>query len=104
LRIDCATSSLDQVLPVDADTGEEVANEDIVKGYKVDTDSHVEVIRPEGFARCFRINAVIISLATKSRDAIRARLVRTPPLSHARPTDERRRRQSGVRPSCRERR
>ena len=27
---------------VDADTGEEVANEDIVKGYKVDTDTYIE--------------------------------------------------------------
>src|ERR1700761_8458311 len=32
---------------VDADTGEEVANEDIVKGYKVDTDALVEVTKDE---------------------------------------------------------
>jgi DNA end-binding protein Ku len=32
---------------VDADTGEEVANEDIVKGYKVDTDTLVEVTKEE---------------------------------------------------------
>jgi DNA end-binding protein Ku len=32
---------------VDADTGEEVANEDIVKGYKVDTDTYIEVTREE---------------------------------------------------------
>jgi DNA end-binding protein Ku len=32
---------------VDADTGEEVANEDIVKGYKVDTDTFVEVTKDE---------------------------------------------------------
>jgi DNA end-binding protein Ku len=32
---------------VDADTGEEVANEDIVKGYKVDTDTFVEVTQEE---------------------------------------------------------
>src|ERR1700745_2813465 len=32
---------------VDADTGEEVANEDIVKGYKVDTDTFIEVTRDE---------------------------------------------------------
>ena len=32
---------------VDADTGEEVSNEDIVKGYKVDTDTFVEVTREE---------------------------------------------------------
>jgi DNA end-binding protein Ku len=32
---------------VDADTGEEVASEDIIKGYKVDTDSYVEVSKDE---------------------------------------------------------
>jgi DNA end-binding protein Ku len=32
---------------VDAETGEEVANEDIVKGYKVDTDTYVTVDRDE---------------------------------------------------------
>ena len=32
---------------VDADTGEEVANEDIVKGYKVDTDTYIEVTKEE---------------------------------------------------------
>jgi DNA end-binding protein Ku len=32
---------------VDADTGEEVANEDIVKGYKVDTNTYVEVTKDE---------------------------------------------------------
>jgi DNA end-binding protein Ku len=32
---------------VDADTGEEVANEDIVKGYKVDTETFVEVTKEE---------------------------------------------------------
>jgi len=32
---------------VDAETGEEVANEDIVKGYKVDTDTFVEVTKEE---------------------------------------------------------
>src|SRR6201746_264555 len=32
---------------VDADTGEEVANEDIIKGYKVDTDTYIEVTRDE---------------------------------------------------------
>jgi DNA end-binding protein Ku len=30
---------------VDADTGEEVANEDIVKGYEVDTDTFIEVTK-----------------------------------------------------------
>jgi len=32
---------------VDADTGEEVASEDIVKGYKVDTDTYIEVTKEE---------------------------------------------------------
>src|SRR6516164_5694973 len=32
---------------VDVDTGEEVANEDIVKGYKIDTDTYVEVAKDE---------------------------------------------------------
>jgi DNA end-binding protein Ku len=32
---------------VDADTGEEVANEDIVKGYKVDPDTFIEVTKDE---------------------------------------------------------
>jgi DNA end-binding protein Ku len=34
-------------LKVDADTGEEVPNEDIVKGYKVDTDTFIEVTKEE---------------------------------------------------------
>jgi hypothetical protein len=32
---------------VDADTGEEMANEDIVKGYKVDTETLIEVTNEE---------------------------------------------------------
>jgi DNA end-binding protein Ku len=32
---------------VDADTGEEVSNEDIVKGYKLDTDTYIEVSKEE---------------------------------------------------------
>ena len=32
---------------VDAETGEDVANEDIIKGYKVDTDTYLEVSRDE---------------------------------------------------------
>src|SRR5467141_3505968 len=31
----------------DADTGEEVSSEDIMKGYKVDTDSYIEVTKDE---------------------------------------------------------
>src|SRR6201996_7878481 len=32
---------------VDADTGEEVANDDIMKGYKVDTDTYIEISKDE---------------------------------------------------------
>src|SRR5437773_11737235 len=32
---------------VDADTGEEVASEDIMKGYKVDTDTYIDVSTEE---------------------------------------------------------
>src|SRR3954449_916449 len=32
---------------VDADTGEEVSSEDIMKGYKVDTDTYIEISRDE---------------------------------------------------------
>ena len=32
---------------VDADTGEEVASDDIIKGYKVDTDTYIEVSKEE---------------------------------------------------------
>jgi DNA end-binding protein Ku len=32
---------------VDADTGEEVASDDIVKGYKVDTDTYIEITKDE---------------------------------------------------------
>jgi len=34
-------------LKVDADTGEEVASDDIIKGYKVDTDQYLEVTKDE---------------------------------------------------------
>jgi DNA end-binding protein Ku len=34
-------------LKVDADTGEEVSNEDITKGFKVDTDTYIEVSKEE---------------------------------------------------------
>jgi DNA end-binding protein Ku len=34
-------------LKVDADTGEEVASDDIIKGYKVDTDQYPEVTKDE---------------------------------------------------------
>jgi DNA end-binding protein Ku len=34
-------------MKVDADTGEEVSSEDIMKGYKVDTDTYIEITRDE---------------------------------------------------------
>src|SRR5436853_7833752 len=34
-------------MKVDADTGEEVSSEDIMKGYKVDTDNYIEITREE---------------------------------------------------------
>jgi DNA end-binding protein Ku len=34
-------------LKVDADTGEEVSNEDIIKGYQVDKDRYLEVAKDE---------------------------------------------------------
>jgi Ku70/Ku80 beta-barrel domain len=34
-------------MKVDADTGEEVSNDDITKGYKVDTDTYIEVSKDE---------------------------------------------------------
>src|ERR1700759_4612362 len=34
-------------LKVDAETGDEVTSEDIVKGYKVDTDTYIEVTKDE---------------------------------------------------------
>jgi DNA end-binding protein Ku len=34
-------------LKVDADTGEEVSSDDIMKGYKVDTDSYIEISKDE---------------------------------------------------------
>jgi len=34
-------------MKVDADTGEEVSDEDIMKGYKVDTDTYIEVSKDE---------------------------------------------------------
>ena len=34
-------------LKVDADTGEEVSNEDIIKGYQIDKDRYLEVTKDE---------------------------------------------------------
>ena len=42
-----STSDRIKYTKVDADTGEEVANEDIVKGYKLDTDDYIEVGKEE---------------------------------------------------------
>jgi DNA end-binding protein Ku len=55
---------------VDADTGEEVANEDIVKGYKVDTDTFVEVSKEE--LENVRWNRRAPSTSTSSSTAARS--------------------------------
>jgi DNA end-binding protein Ku len=46
-QLNRATGHRIKYLKVDADTGEEVPNEDIVKGYKVDTDTFIEVSKEE---------------------------------------------------------
>jgi Ku protein len=46
-QINRTTGHRIKYLKVDADTGEEVSNEDITKGYKVDTDTYVEVSKDE---------------------------------------------------------
>jgi non-homologous end joining protein Ku len=76
---------------VDADTGEEVPSEDIIKGYKVDTDRYLEVSKDEldnialestrtididEFAPAVRSTIfILLGLITLSRTA---RLVTTP--------------------------
>jgi non-homologous end joining protein Ku len=42
-----APASPIRYLKVDADTGEQVSNEDIIKGYQVDKDQYLEVTRDE---------------------------------------------------------
>jgi len=46
-QINRATGHRIKYLKVDADTGEEVAADDIMKGYKVDTDSYIEITKDE---------------------------------------------------------
>jgi DNA end-binding protein Ku len=46
-QINRATGHRIKYLKVDADTGEEVASDDIMKGYKVDTDSYIEITKDE---------------------------------------------------------
>jgi DNA end-binding protein Ku len=46
-QINKTTGHRIKYVKVDADTGEEVSNEDITKGYKVDTDTYVEVSKEE---------------------------------------------------------
>ena len=59
---------------VDADTGEEVANEDIVKGYKLDTDTFIEVARRNSrtsrWSRPARSRSTSSSTRTRSIHAI----------------------------------
>jgi DNA end-binding protein Ku len=44
---------------VDADSGDEVSNDDIIKGYKVDTDKYLEVSKDE-------LDNIALALATVS--------------------------------------
>src|SRR5689334_15159177 len=46
-QLNRATGHRIKYLKVDSDTGEEVGNEDIVKGYKIDTDTFIEVSKKE---------------------------------------------------------
>src|SRR3954471_12901577 len=46
-QINKSTGHRIKYLKVDADTGEEVSNDQIVKGYKVDTDTYIEVSKDE---------------------------------------------------------
>src|SRR6476661_9753489 len=46
-QINRNTGNRIRYLKVDADTGEEVGSEDIIKGYKVDTDRYLEVTKDE---------------------------------------------------------
>jgi DNA end-binding protein Ku len=46
-QINKKTGNRIRYLKVDADTGEEVENADIIKGYKVDNDSYLEVTKDE---------------------------------------------------------
>jgi DNA end-binding protein Ku len=46
-QIDRKTGHRIKYAKVDADTGEEVSNDDIMKGYKVDTDTYIEVSKDE---------------------------------------------------------
>src|ERR1700709_1382867 len=46
-QINRATGHRIKYQKVDAETGEEVASQDIVKGYKVDTDTYLEVSKEE---------------------------------------------------------
>ena len=63
---------------VDADTGEEVAAEDIVKGYKVDTDTYIEVSKGElddialGSTHTFAVGANGASVAGSSGTTVGA--------------------------------
>ena len=46
-QINKQTGNRIRYLKVDADTGDEVASEDIIKGYMVDTDRYLEVTKDE---------------------------------------------------------
>jgi DNA end-binding protein Ku len=60
-------------LKIDADTGEEVSSEDIMKGYKVDTDSYIEVTKDNSK----------ISLSIQTAPSISTNLFQKPTLIRA---------------------
>src|ERR1700716_649492 len=60
---------------VDADTGEEVASEDIAKAFKVDTDTYVEVSKEELENVALEINRTIGIDEFVARDEIDPRYI-----------------------------
>jgi DNA end-binding protein Ku len=46
-QINRSTGHRIKYLKVDADTGEEVASDEIMKGYKVDNDTYIEITKDE---------------------------------------------------------
>jgi hypothetical protein len=71
-------------MKVDADTGEEVSNEDIMKGYKVDTDTYIEVSKEELEKRRARINPNHRHRRVRSQERYRSTLSHPALLSRSR--------------------
>jgi Ku protein len=69
-QINKKTGNRVRYVKVDADTGEEVASEDIIKGYKVDSDRYVEVTKDE--LKTSRLSPPVRSRSTSSCRAARS--------------------------------